>query len=331
MEKDILSQINEKLSDVPRGSYLYIRHPLGTSGELNQFCDADYPSDVRLKTETYELYPGIELSYQRFLGSQFHFCHRHGVSVLSVDHCKSGRIGWKMHGGLSLYFGSGDLAFHFTDKCLDSEISLPLGYYEGLSVSLDTEILKTNRPELLAEAGADAEALCRKFCGSKETAALPASPHIEHIFSEVYDLPEQLKIPFLKLKCQELLIFLTITEPPCGRTLDLHYSEQVEIIRQIHDLITEHPERRYTIEELSRQYLINTAALKSIFKSVYGMPIASYMKQFRIAHAAKLLRESDDSIADIARAVGYESQSKFSAAFKETMKILPTDYRRQYK
>ena len=159
MEKDILSQINEKLSDVPRGSYLYIRHPLGTSGELKQFCDADYPSDVRLKTETYELYPGIELSYQRFLGSQFHFCHRHGVSVLSVDHCKSGRIGWKMHGGLSLYFGSGDLAFHFTDKCLDSEISLPLGYYEGLSVSLDTEVLKTNRPELLAEAGADAEAL----------------------------------------------------------------------------------------------------------------------------------------------------------------------------
>ena len=83
---------------------------------------------------------------------------------------------------------------------------------KGCPSPSDTEVLKTNRPELLAEAGADAEALCRKFCGSKETAALPASPHIEHIFSEVYDLPEQLKIPFLKLKCQELLIFLTITE-----------------------------------------------------------------------------------------------------------------------
>ena len=49
MEKDILSQINEKLSDVPRGSYLYIRHPLGTSGELKQFCDANYVGTLTLE------------------------------------------------------------------------------------------------------------------------------------------------------------------------------------------------------------------------------------------------------------------------------------------
>lgn len=331
MEKDILSRINEKLSDVPRGKYLYIRHPLGKSGELREFSKTDYSTAIRLKTETYELYPGIELSYQCFQGDRFHFCHRHGAAVLSVDHCKSGRIGWKMKGGLSLYFGSGDLSFHFTDKCLDSEITLPLGYYEGLSVSLDTEILRDTCPDLLAEAGVKAEELCRKFCGTEETSALPAGSRIGHIFSEIYNFPEQLKIPLLKLKCLELLIFLSVTDPPCGKTLDPHYSEQVEIIRRIHDLITGHPDRRYTIEELSRQYLINTAALKTIFKSVYGMPVASYMKQFRIIQAAKLLRESDDSIADIARSVGYESQSKFSAAFKENMKILPTDYRRQYK
>ena len=60
------------------------------------------------------------------------------------------------------------------------------------------------------------------------------------------------------------------------------------------------------------------------------MPVASYMKQYRITKAACMLRESDLSIAAIARAVGYESQSKFSAAFKDIMKILPTDYRRQY-
>ena len=60
------------------------------------------------------------------------------------------------------------------------------------------------------------------------------------------------------------------------------------------------------------------------------MPVASYMKQYRISRAAVLLRETGDSIAAISRAVGYESQSKFSAAFKDIMKILPTDYRRQY-
>ena len=94
--------------------------------------------------------------------------------------------------------------------------------------------------------------------------------------------------------------------------------------------MTAHPECRYTIDELAREYLINTAALKSIFKSVYGMPVASYMKQYRITRAASMLRETDLTIDSVARAVGYESQSKFSAAFKDIMKILPTDYRRQY-
>ena len=54
------------------------------------------------------------------------------------------------------------------------------------------------------------------------------------------------------------------------------------------------------------------------------------MKHYRIMKAAGMLRNSDQSIASVARAVGYESQSKFSAAFKDIMKILPTDYRRQY-
>ena len=123
--------------------------------------------------------------------------------------------------------------------------------------------------------------------------------------------------------------------PEHGRTsrenvLDAHYSEQVSLIREIHDRMTAQPEKRYTIDELAREYLINTAALKSIFKSVYGMPVAAYMKHYRIMKAAGMLRNSDESIASVARAVGYESQSKFSAAFKDIMKILPTDYRRQY-
>lgn len=330
MEKDFIYQIKDKLSDIPDGTCISIRHPLSGSSVPVTVTETAVSSGVRLRTESYELYPGIELSYHDYLGDRFHFCHSHSVSVLSIDHCRYGRIGWEMQGGLSLYFGSGDLSFHLTDKCSDSEISLPLGCYEGLTVSLDLDILKEKKPELLSEAGVDICRLCRKFCGDRETAALPANSRIAHIFSEVYDLPEQMKLPYLKLKCQELLFFLNMTEPSETQILDAHYSGQIEIIRQIHDIMLAQPERRYTIDELSRQYLINTAALKKVFKSVYGMPIASYMKQYRIRQAAQLLLETDESISSIARTVGYESQSKFSAAFKDIMKILPTDYRRQY-
>ena len=48
-----------------------------------------------------------------------------------------------------------------------------------------------------------------------------------------------------------------------------------------------------------------------------------------MGRAAQLLRETDESVAEIARAVGYESQSRFTAAFKETYGELPTEYRRR--
>ena len=45
--------------------------------------------------------------------------------------------------------------------------------------------------------------------------------------------------------------------------------------------------------------------------------------------AAALLHESDMSIAEIGRLVGYESQSKFTAAFKESYGCLPKEYRKK--
>ena len=88
-------------------------------------------------------------------------------------------------------------------------------------------------------------------------------------------------------------------------------------------------ERRITIEELSKQYLINPTTLKSVFKAVYGTSLAAHIKEHRMEQAAKLLRETDMSIAAIAQAVGYESQSKFTAAFKNQFAALPTAYRKQ--
>ena len=53
-----------------------------------------------------------------------------------------------------------------------------------------------------------------------------------------------------------------------------------------------------------------------------------YVEKQRMEKAAALLRETDMSVAEIAGQVGYESQSKFTAAFKEQFGLLPTAYRR---
>ena len=104
--------------------------------------------------------------------------------------------------------------------------------------------------------------------------------------------------------------------------------EQVEIIREIHDRLLENMDRKTTIEELSRQYHMNPTTLKAAFKSVYGTSLAAHMKEHRMEQAAKLLKETDMSIAEVAQAVGYDSQSRFAAAFKAVFQVLPREYRK---
>jgi len=115
------------------------------------------------------------------------------------------------------------------------------------------------------------------------------------------------------------------------RELTRYGSQQTARIQEIHALLTEHLDRRYTIEELSHRYLLNTSTLKEVFKAVYGLPIATYMKEYRVRRAMELLRESGGSIAAIAAAVGYESQGKFTRAFKDVTGQLPTEYRREHR
>lgn len=104
--------------------------------------------------------------------------------------------------------------------------------------------------------------------------------------------------------------------------------ETVEIVREIHDRLLENMDRKITIEELSKQYHMNPTTLKAAFKAVYGTSLAAHIKEHRMEQAARLLRETDRSVAEIAQAVGYDSQSKFTAAFKAFFGALPREYRK---
>lgn len=108
------------------------------------------------------------------------------------------------------------------------------------------------------------------------------------------------------------------------------YREQIEIIRQIHKQLIEHMDERFTIEALAKQYLMNPTTLKVMFKSVYGTSIAAHIKEHRMVEAARLLRETNMSVAEIAGCVGYDSQSKFTVAFKATYQSLPKEYRKKH-
>ena len=111
------------------------------------------------------------------------------------------------------------------------------------------------------------------------------------------------------------------------KTVDF-YAAPEDVVRSVHDYLVNHLADRFTIEELAKQFLMNTTTLKKAFKTVYGMSIAAHMKEHRMELAAKLLLRTGDSIAQIAEAVGYGSQSRFTMAFKEARGMVPSEYRR---
>ena len=274
-----------------------------------------------------ELYPGIELTYLTLTTDHFSVHHAALDHILEINYCHSGRIGWKMGNGNSVYLGQKDFSLHTMKACADSVISLPNGDYEGLTISIDLRELTDNPPEILSGTGITGTFLYDKFCKNSPITSLAGNEQTESIFSAFYGQPKHLQLSWQKIKVLELLLYLGGLKVDSRNCLTEYQSEQIEIIRKIHEQLTEHMEQRFTIETLSKQYLINPTTLKTMFKSVYGTSIAAHIKEHRMEKAAKLLRETSLSIAEIAESVGYDSQSRFTAAFKEYSGKLPKDYR----
>ena len=118
---------------------------------------------------------------------------------------------------------------------------------------------------------------------------------------------------------------------PACQAANLPAGAQSGRIQEIHRLLTENLSQRYTIDALSKQFFMDSSTLKREFRRIYGLPIATYLKEYRIHKAMELLSSTNDSIASIAAQVGYETQSKFAAAFKETTQSSPSAYRKNFR
>ncbi|HIT67212.1 MAG TPA: helix-turn-helix transcriptional regulator [Candidatus Merdisoma merdipullorum] len=328
MKKEDCCRIERCLDRIPEGTFQIVRHSCkdNDTGLFTKYLQAE--SKGRGILNVYPVYPGIEVSVNCFLTDKAVFHHASAASVLEISHCHAGRVGWNMKNDMTVYLGAGDLACHSTICCSDSEMIFPMKYYEGISIFLNLDRLSETSFDILPEAGNCLNTLRAKYGKSCESVFIPSCLETDCIFLPLYDAPEALRLPYFRLKLQELLLYLGRYTPVPGR-LTPYRSGQTELIRQIHRRLTEDLNRRYTIEELSREYLINTSSLKEIFKAVYGQPVASYMKEYRIREAMKLLRETDGSISSISSQVGYESQGKFTKAFRDVAHILPSEYRKQ--
>ena len=330
MIEESLKNIQNRLEGIQAGTYLHKR--TNTIHVNDSFSSTSSTCLVAGKgfIDEYLIFPGISISYQSFIGNEIDFHHDALHSSLEINHCHKGRIGIHMKNNQKVFLGEGDMALQPMDCCADADITLPLGFYEGIMITINLIELEKNPPSFLANEFATGKFHLDRFCNKSNPVALTANHRIEHIFCELYQTPEEYKIPYMKLKVLELILFLCQLKPDDENILNPYLSEQLEVIKSIHLKLTNNLNQRFTIEELSSEYLMNATTLKNTFKSMYGLPIASYMKQYRIQAASNMLRENNASIAEVAASVGYESQGKFTKAFKELIGMSPTEFRKQY-
>lgn len=276
----------------------------------------------------YQVYPGIQVIYNDFEAASCEWEEQPGKSILEINHCREGREGSRLLSGSCLYLGEGDMSIHAMDNCAP-EMTFPLKHYRGISVMINLNMVAENPPEILGESGIDILDFKEKFCTDGNCFIMRARNEIEHIFSELYSVPDFLQKSYFKLKVQELLLFLSVIDVSQEKQREQYTAPQVEIVKEIHQRLVSNLQERLTIEQLSKEFLINTATLKNTFKGIYGKPIGTYMKEYRIRQAAVLLRQTQATIAETASQVGYENQSKFATAFRDIMTISPAEYRKQ--
>lgn len=86
-----------------------------------------------------------------------------------------------------------------------------------------------------------------------------------------------------------------------------------------------------TISQIARQVGMNETKLKREFKQFYGLPVYRYFKRAKMERAMDLLTSTDLSIREIAFRCGYDSQSQFSAAFREIYNLAPLDAHKKFR
>lgn len=88
------------------------------------------------------------------------------------------------------------------------------------------------------------------------------------------------------------------------------------------------PARGWTVETLAREAGMSRAAFARRFAELVGTPPMTFLTQWRLSLAADLLRDTDSTIASVAREVGYGSPFALSAAFTRRYSASPTAYRK---
>ena len=103
------------------------------------------------------------------------------------------------------------------------------------------------------------------------------------------------------------------------------------MIGQALALLHKEPADPWTLSNLARRVGLSRTRLAERFRHFMGESPMAYLAQWRLKLSAEILQSTEDSVAEVAAAVGYGSEAAFNRAFKREFDCPPAQFRRKRK
>lgn len=279
--------------------------------------------------EVFTLFPGVVLQFHSFHCKSFQLSESKELgNSLKINYCTEGRMEVRMSDNLYLFMEPGNISIDVR-KAQDS-FQFPCGHYHGMELLFHSSALNSDAPELLKILGVNGRQVQTRFCSDKQSYVIRTDNRIKKLFEDMGSAPQECRIPYLQMKIGELLLILCTSDmPEKSDESSFMTMGQVQIAKQVMEIISADLSRHYSIENLAAPFGISPSSLKNYFQGVYGKNISTWLREARMSVASAALREGNQPVSEIAAGVGYENASKFSAAFKNFLGETPLEYRRQ--
>lgn len=103
-----------------------------------------------------------------------------------------------------------------------------------------------------------------------------------------------------------------------------------EAVRQGMEYIQHHIHCELTLKEIADYAKLSETYFSALFKKETGETVSGFILRSRIEEAKGMLCYSDDALSEIAKYLGFCSQSHFSKTFRQYTDMTPGEYRKCY-
>jgi DNA-binding response OmpR family regulator len=113
---------------------------------------------------------------------------------------------------------------------------------------------------------------------------------------------------------------------------DVHLVVEDEFITRIRTLVHEHLDNsEFSVHDLERGVFLSRSQLHKKLKALTGLSTMQFVSRIRLSVAREKLKTADQTISDIAYAVGFSDPNYFSRAYSEEFGEAPSETRNRHK